>query len=63
MERREQFISLVSVFSDNEEAKVKFAEQIFEGRSFDGSVIDENTPVTAVKTTPFEIEVKKEDIA
>lgn len=43
--------------------KVKFAEQIFEGRSFDGSVIDENTPVTAVKTTPFEIEVKKEDIA
>lgn len=43
--------------------KVKFAEQIFEGRSFDGSVIPENTAVTAVKINPFEIEVKKEENA
>ena len=39
--------------------KVKFGEQIFEGRSFDSSAIDENTLVTVVKTSPFEIEVRK----
>lgn len=38
--------------------KVKFNDEIFEGRSFDGSVIPENTPVAAVKINSFEIEVK-----
>ena len=41
--------------------KIKFDNKILEGRSFDGSVIPENTPVSAVKISPFEIEVKKED--
>ena len=41
--------------------KVKFNDSILEGRSFDGSAIAENTPVTAVKATPFEIEVRKKD--
>ena len=43
--------------------KVKFAGEIFEGRSFDGSLINENTAVCAVKISPFEIEVKKEENA
>ena len=38
--------------------KIKFENEIFEGRSFDGSVINKNTTVTAVKISPFEIEVK-----
>lgn len=41
--------------------KVKFEEHIFEGRSFDGSAIAENTPITAVKVSSFEIEVRKEE--
>ena len=43
--------------------KIKFENQIFEGRSFDGSVIDADTAVTAVKVSPFEIEVCKKDNA
>ena len=38
--------------------RVNFAGQIVEGRSYDGSVIAENTAVVAVRSTPFEIEVK-----
>ena len=38
--------------------KIKFENEIFEGRSFDGSVINKDISVTAVKISPFEIEVK-----
>ena len=41
--------------------KINFNGEILEGRSFDGSVIAENTAVCAIKINPFEIEVKKEE--
>ena len=38
--------------------KIKVAENIIDGRSFDGSVIPENTQVSIIRINSFEVEVK-----